>query len=50
MTSEQKEAREERIAIMQADRIPQDTIAAVLRAYAHLYGIEDAELVQGELI
>jgi hypothetical protein len=40
MTSEQRELRQERIAIMSADGEGPDEIEAVLAAYPELYGEE----------
>jgi len=41
MTPDQREAREERIAICEADHVPVDVIAAILARDPEMYGSED---------
>ena len=48
MTADQAEARAERRAICEADRVPEETIKAIFRAYPSIYGYDD-EAAQGEM-
>jgi hypothetical protein len=50
MTEDQKEAREERTAICECEKIPEIEIERIFKSRSDIYGISDRTEVQGNLI